>query len=64
MLLTAISGMKLPNLYLSKLVFLVWTGMEAGRQGWAPTASNPAGSIKELTWGWDLYPQPGFLAKC
>lgn len=56
MLLTAISGTKLPNLYLSKLVFLVWTGMEAGRQGWAPIAGNPAGSIKELTWGWDLYP--------
>lgn len=56
MLLTAVSGMKLSNLYLSKLVFLVWTGMEAGRQGWAPTAGNPAESIKELTWGWELYP--------
>lgn len=33
MLLTAVSGMKLPNLCLSKLVFLIWTRMEAGRQG-------------------------------
>lgn len=56
MLLTAVSGMKLSNLYLSKLVFLVWTRMEAGRQGWAPTAGYLAESIKELTWGWELYP--------
>lgn len=56
MLLTAVSGMKLPNLCLSKLISLVWTGMEAGKQDWAPIAGNPAGSIKELIWGWDLYP--------
>lgn len=68
MVLRAVSGMKLPSLYLSKLVFLVWTGMEAGGLGWAPMAGVPTGSIKELTWGWDPLPVARFpctvLAMC